>query len=99
MNCVVIRGSSGLPECCCGVVPLACALAVGVYRSHRNVFTSGASPWPGAVTMLSRPEPDSTIPVASVTPDSEPGYGVNAENTSGALPDSLGRADENTLIC
>src|SRR3954463_9709830 len=99
MNCVVIRGSVGRPECSCGEVPLAWARAVGVNRSQRKVFTSGASPGPGAVTMLSRPEPASTMPVARVTPDCEPGYGVNAENTSGALPGSPGSVEENTLTC
>ena len=41
--------------------------------------------------MLSRPDPASTMPVARVTPDCDPGYGVKVENTSGALPDSLGQ--------
>ena len=49
--------------------------------------------------MLSRPEPNSTMPVASVTPVEEPGYGVNVENTSGALPDSDGNVEANTLTC
>ena len=31
------------------------------------------------------------MPVAMVTPDCEPGYGVKLEKTSGALPDSLGQ--------
>src|ERR1700761_5793137 len=97
MNCDVITGSDGLVACSCVAVPLACALAVGVNRLHRNDLINGASPGPGAVTTLSRPDPASTIPVASVTPDCEPGYGVKVENTSGAVPDAPGSLDENTF--
>ena len=33
-------------------------------------------------------------PVATLTPDLEPGYGVKVENTSGALPVSAGSSRE-----
>src|SRR3954468_10839071 len=97
MNCDVIAGSLGLPEWCCVAVPFACDLAVGVNRSHRNDLINGASPGPGAVTRLSRPDPASTMPVARLTPDFEPGYGGKVENTSGALRRWDGRVDENTF--
>jgi len=45
--------------------------------------------------MLWRPDSNSTIPVASVTPACDPGYGVKVENTSGALPASDGSVEEN----
>ncbi len=57
----------------------------------------GASPGPGAVTMLSRPDPISTMPVATVTPDFDPGYGAKLVKISGALPISPGSVDENIL--
>src|SRR4051794_11181238 len=99
MNCDVIAGSLGLPEWCWVAVPFACDFAVGVNRSHRNDLISGASPGPGAVTRLSRPDPASTMPVARLTPDFEPGYGVKVENTSGDVAGSVGRVDENTFTC
>src|SRR5262245_37606267 len=99
MNCDVVVGSDGLVECSCVAVPLDCALAVGVNRLHLNDLINGASPGPGAVTTVSRPDPASTMPVARVTPVCEPGYGVKAENTSGAVPVSPGSFDEKTLTC
>src|ERR1700758_4519505 len=77
--------------------PLAFARSVGVYRSQRNVLMRAGSPGPGAVTMLGRPETASTRPVASVTPDLDPGEGAKVVITSGAWP--ADRCDENTLTC
>ena len=34
-----------------------------------------------------------------MTPDFDPGYGVNVEKTSGALPFSLGNVEAKTFTC
>ena len=81
-------------------VPLACARAVGVYRSHRKVLISGASPGPGAVTMRLPARAELDHPGGQRRPrTASPGYGVKVENTSAPCPFSAGSVDENTFTC